>query len=357
VKASGRDGDVGAAFVFAVLLMLALLVLAHGALVSSLSELATSRAAVRDLEARAAAEAAVRGALSFSPGRWMDSVATWEAGPTVSRRLGRAESVGALTRLAPETWLVEGTGVVGEGAGVRTARMVWSLDPLERIAALASAVSIGVAEGATLEGVVDASAPTAVQPPLEEGDCDVWLPALDARYLRSPLTSVTLRPDTLAAPGLGLLDFAALLEATEISIGGVGTPAPVESFGACVLDEPWGWGDPDRRWRPCGAHLPLRGASTDLRVEGGVGQGILVVDGDLTLTEGVRYFGLLVVSGELRIQDGARFEGMALVRSVRVGTGAMVTASACWAVRALDAHRDMIGRWVPLAGLERIGPL
>jgi hypothetical protein len=88
-------------------------------------------------------------------------------------------------------------------------------------------------------------------------------------------------------------------------------------------------------------------------MEGGVGQGLLVVDGGLTLTAGARFYGIALVRGTLRVEDGGRFQGMAVaVGGAYVAGGAIVRGSACRAVRALDARRRELSglRLVPGVG-------
>jgi hypothetical protein len=188
--------------------------------------------------------------------------------------------------------------------------------------------------------------------------CDPWHPELQARYAMAPAPATASVGDPATALSLGLVAFDDLLRSADVTVAGSGTPLAAESLGACLLDEPWGWGDPDRPWRPCGGHLPLRAAEGDLRVDGGSGQGMLVVDGDLELTGGARYHGLLVVRGVLRVESGSTFEGMVLAGGgVSLGGGATLRGSACWAVRALDAYRESWGRWVRIADPARIGPL
>jgi hypothetical protein len=337
--------------------MLGLLALAHGVLVASLAELAGSRGAVRELQVRAASARGVRAALGGDPGPWMDSLGVWDARTTRDGVAGGVEIVGSLRRLGRESWLIEGTGRLSGGVSARTARLAWSLDPLTRIVALPAAVTVGPDAPVTLSGQVDAGAPTAVAPPMWEGECDPWLAALIARYAGSALLPVATVPAP-GAPALGLLDFDALLALPSVTVTGSGTPAPSEAWGVCLVDGPWNWGDPDQPRRPCGSHLVLRRASGDLRVDGGVGQGVLIVDGGLTLDGGARFFGLVIASGDLRLEGGARLEGMALVSGgLVVAAGAVVRGSACWAVRALAAQRGWLGGLVPVVEAGGIGPL
>jgi hypothetical protein len=351
-------GEAGAVLIFVVLLMLALIGLGHGLLVAALGEVAASTAAVRHLTARAAADAAVSGALRRPFPPWMDSVIVGGVRVAETMPLGRAAATATLRRLTRESWLVEGSGALGDGAEVRSARLAWALDPLERVTSLAGVLNAAPGSEWTLGGVVDASAPTRADPPLDLADCAPWLAELEARYAATPLTPAGTLTDTLGGPTMGLLDFPSLLARVPVLVGGAGTPGPVERLGACVEAEPWAWGDPEEPAGPCGAHLPLRGAAGDLTVVGGVGQGVLVVDGDLTLTAAARYYGLVVARGALRLEEGAALEGFAMaLGGGSVGVGSTVRGSACWAVRALAAQRPTLGGLVAVPGVAPIGPL
>lgn len=353
----GRD-DAGVAIVFVILLMLALLALAHAALVASLSERAASRAAVRELELEGAARWALENTFAPPLPSWADSAETWEERSTDLGPVGAMEAVGVFRRLGPESWLVEGEASDARGVRARTARLAWSLDPLTRVVSVDAVVSVAPAAPLTLGGTLDASAPAAVEPPMEAWACDPWVADLVARYAAAPLGVVGPLPDSAAAPALGLLDLEALLTLAPVTVAGTGTPAPTESAGSCVVDEPWGWGDPDRPWRPCGNHLPMRAATGDLTVSGGAGQGLLVVEGDLTVRDGARFYGLIVAGGVLRLAAGATLEGMALAAGgLFTDPGTTLRGSGCWAVRALAAQGDALGGLVPLAGVGRLGPL
>jgi hypothetical protein len=235
---------------------------------------------------------------------------------------------------------------------------VWALDALERTAALPATLSGRAGAPWQIEGELDASDPARIEPPLDSASCAPWLGDLEARYAASPLAAIGVVSDTVGAPALGLLDFGSIVDAAEIGVAGPGTPGPVELLGACAADEPWGWGDPDGPTRPCGPHLPLRAASGDLLVDGGVGQGMLVVDGDLTLRAGARYYGLVLVTGALRLEGSATLAGMAIaLDGAHVGVGSRVRSSACWVVRALAAQRPALGGLRVVPGVGRIGPL
>lgn len=354
-------GEEGAVLAFVVLLLLAAVGLGHSALVLSLAEEEASRAAVRHLVARQAADGAVREALKKAPGPWRDSVAVGGARALPAVRLGRAQGAVLARRVAREAWLLEAEAGLPGRPRARAARLAWSLDPLVRVLELQGALTTRAGAPVALAGTVDVTAPTLSAPPLTPVDCASWTTQLELRHARSPLAPVAATIDSAGGPRLGLLDLDALVAlATPASLlpGGEGTPAPLERAGVCVEDEPWAWGDPERPWRPCGAHLPLRASVGDLTVLGGSGQGTLVVDGDLVLRGGARYYGIAVAKGALRLEEHAALEGMALAwGGVSVTAGARVRASACWAVRALDAASGSLGRFVEAPGLGEVGPL
>jgi len=351
-----RREDSGAALVAVVLITLALFAIGHGLLGLSLGELAASRAAMRLVESNTAAESAVNLVLTGSGPSWLDSVPVGGERTAISRPFGRAEGSATVWRLSAESWWVEGTGRVGI-AEARTPRLAWAMDPLTRVLALRGAISVGLGAPVTIAGSVDASAPAAVELPLDPTVCDPWMTQLDAHYALEPLAPVaTLVADTL--PPLGMLDFAGLLDAADVTVAANVSPSPSEALGACVITEPTNWGDPERPWRPCGQHFALRKAVGSLRVAGGAGQGVLIVDGDLVLDAGARFYGLAIASGALRVESGGELVGMAVTTGgADVAAGGLVRASACWAALALAANRAQLGRLRPMPGQGALGPV
>jgi len=340
-----------------VLLTLALFAVGHGMLALSLSELAASRAAVRLVEAKAAADGAVAATLAGPVPAWLDSVPTGGSRSGGTWSFGRAVGSSQLMRLSREAWWVEAAGRSGS-AEMRTARLVWALEPVQRILELRGAVTVGSGAPAVVLGELDAAAPAAVEPPLDASDCASWVGPMDAHYAAAPLAPTARLDAADTLPGLGQLDFAELLAATSLSVGGGGTPAPVEAAGMCVPSEPWNWGDPERPWRPCGAYVPLRGAEGDVTIVGGVGQAVLVADGDVTLGADARFYGLVVSRGALRLESGTQLVGLAVaLGGVYIAAGARFQASACWAAHTLAPQRTSLGRPRVVSGTGRLGPL
>jgi len=345
----------GATLPFVVLLMLGLLGLAHGVLVAALSEAAASRAAARELGLRGAADRALLQAMATLPSAWADGLVILAEHREDLGPVGNARMEGAWRRLGRESWLVEGLARSPSGVVARSRRLGWSLDPAARVMALSAAVTVGMGAPVGVDGSVDAADPAEVIPPMTASDCEPWSATLVQRFLAEPLSAVEVSADS-AAPGLGLIDFASLLSAAPVSLRGSGTPAPEEATGVCLEGDPWMWGDPDRPWRPCGGYMLFGAADGDVTMDGGAGQGILVVDGDLTLDSGARFYGMVVTTGLLRLAAASRLEGMVLAAGgLSVGSGSTVRASACWAARVLDAHQEALGHLLPV-GVSRLGP-
>lgn len=350
-----RRGDAGAALVAVVLITLALFAIGHGLLGLALGERAASQAAVRLLEASTAAESSVHLALGGPGAVWMDSVAIGGERLVVDRSFGRAWGSASAWRLSRETWWVEGSGRVGR-AESHTAHLAWAVDPLTRVRALEAAISVGSGSPVAIAGSVDVVAPASVEAPLDPSDCDPWVADLVAYYAVEPLVPVAVSADTL--PALGLLGFDDLLARSDVVVAGAVSPAPVESAGTCVVDEPANWGDPERPWRPCGAHLALRRSAGSLTIDGGAGQGVLVIDGDVVLQGGAHFYGLVLARGALRVEGGAQLVGMGTASGgVYVAAGGLVRASPCWVARSLEAHRSELGGWKTMPGQGLLGPL
>jgi hypothetical protein len=104
----------------------------------------------------------------------------------------------------------------------------------------------------------------------------------------------------------------------NVTIGGgtVGGANPVlnPTTHECDKTAGWNWGDPEHSLPytsggtttyPCGSYYPIVHVTGDLRVTGHVGQGILLVDGNLTAGGGFTFYGLVIVKGSVQRASGA----------------------------------------------------
>lgn len=132
-------------------------------------------------------------------------------------------------------------------------------------------------------------------------------------------------------------------------------PRPSFSSLGCDATDPLNWGDP-RGGSTCTGHFPAVLVRGDLIVQGGTGQGVLAVEGHVTLGAGFMYRGLIIVQGGLDASD-VMIEGAVQVSGpsgvgVVVGEGTSIRYSPCALNRALvrfGAVRPLDRRaWVQL---------
>jgi hypothetical protein len=117
------------------------------------------------------------------------------------------------------------------------------------------------------------------------------------------------------------------------------------------------WGEPTVKTDVCFSYFPIIYRNGDLKLQGGRGQGILLVEGDLTTTGGVIFYGPVFVTGTLSTSgnsgQGAKFYGGVIAGNValddvtKLAGGALVNYSSCAIKRALG------GSAVPAAFGER----
>lgn len=91
---------------------------------------------------------------------------------------------------------------------------------------------------------------------------------------------------------------------TTITASNPPATLPTTAGGACEISNPYNWGEPRRgagSVPQCQDYYPVvyYGAGT-LKLQGGVGQGVLLVAGDLWLAGGFEFTGLIIVLGEVK---------------------------------------------------------
>jgi hypothetical protein len=354
-----RRSDSGSALILVVLLLLALTALGHGVFVLALQEGAASRASAALVQARVMAEGGVRRTLRTTLADTLPET----RGPVELAQGGggdvqyRVE----LRRLSRELYRLDGVGAAALVAGgprrvrAEVATIVWALSPVERLRAQSAAIEVGGgvedpggavdAWGAREAGAHDA--------PVGCRDRSAQIDSALAGRIFDASRSVYLVAGRI--PPLGLLVEDSLLARLPERVTGAVSPAPVTELGACVPD-PLNWGSPDPE-SPCAGRRVAIAAEESLTLNGGEGQGLLLVRGDLHLTRGARFQGVLLVAGDLRLDDGAVFLGIARVSgNLRVDGGARVSARLCPALLALEAE-SRLRRPMPLPGAGWIRPL
>jgi len=111
--------------------------------------------------------------------------------------------------------------------------------------------------------------------------------------------------------------------------------------GACDLSDIRNWGDP---WNPasrCGGYFPIIYTPGSLILGTGQGQGILLVEGDLTINGGFEFYGVVIVRGALSTAgQGGHFNGAVMAANVNLDNNsvlgdALVQYSQCAKAKAL----------------------
>jgi hypothetical protein len=105
------------------------------------------------------------------------------------------------------------------------------------------------------------------------------------------------------------------------------------------------WGEPTVATDPCFNYFPIIYHYGNLKLQGGLGQGILLVEGDLTASGGMVFYGPVFVTGTLSTTgnsgQGAKFFGGVIAGNValddltKLAGGALVSYSSCAVKRAL----------------------
>jgi hypothetical protein len=121
---------------------------------------------------------------------------------------------------------------------------------------------------------------------------------------------------------------------------------PVVNNGQCDKTVLTNWGDGANPNGQCGSYFPIIHITGDVNINGDQGQGILLVDGDLSVQGSFQWFGVVIVQGTLKTAGGgntdAHFWGATMVHdSVDFGTNqlsghANINYSSCALMAALN---------------------
>lgn len=329
----------GFALVFSLLITLALMTLALGLLATGTHERIVAAAVVRKAQAERRAEAEAAAALRAWSTRAVADMTV--GGPSRSLAPGSATA----TRLDSGLYLVRAEGRVPGPAGavvravgvvVRTLPSPASALPGAITAATRVTVAGGRVDGAHRAGGIGTPGPGVLAPMV---DVASGAKITGAPPVKRALPPPPSDPDPLAPP---LVAGIADLRPADPVV----TPGPVSRAGKCVPGpDNWGAPGPDH---PCHGLLPLVFADHNLTVAGGVGRGILVVWGDLRITDGAVLEGVVVVQGRLEISGGT-IRGAVRAGSVLLVDGAVLrddrALSRVLATPALDGPFRPLARW------------
>jgi hypothetical protein len=112
---------------------------------------------------------------------------------------------------------------------------------------------------------------------------------------------------------------------------------------ACNYADTRNWGDPYNAAGACATYFPIIHVAGDANINGNQGQGILIVDGDLTVQGGFEFYGPVVVRGHIKTTGtGGHFNGGVIAADVdleqnTVLGSAVVNYSSCAITKVLNS--------------------
>ncbi len=113
--------------------------------------------------------------------------------------------------------------------------------------------------------------------------------------------------------------------------------------GGCDDTKITNWGDPLTLNSPCFSRFPIVYAPGNLTINGDLGQGVLLVEGDLSVQGGFQFYGILIVRGKLKTAGtGGHFNGSVMAANVDLDDNtvlgdAVIQYSSCAVLRGLRA--------------------
>jgi hypothetical protein len=165
----------------------------------------------------------------------------------------------------------------------------------------------------------------------------------------------------------GELDWAALTAMADKTFSGgtINNTFPVVSGGVCNTTVSTNWGDPNDPSAPCGNYFPIIHVAGDASIQsGGVGQGILLVDGSLDLRGNFTFHGIIIVLESFETQGSgnrilggvmagnADFDDQALVGGSVVQNSTCAVSRAILNNEALSRPRQLPQRgWMDISAL------
>jgi Tfp pilus assembly protein PilX len=267
-----------------------------------------------------------------------------------------------INRLTENVFLVRSLGTRANAAGGQLAAR--SLGQLIRLvqpdivvtAGLTALGDVTITGGAEVTGM-DGVPPSWVDPSVT---CPPLGDATGVRYNAGTLTitgagTVAGEPDSTLDATLNTTDmkkdFDKLKALATLTLGNGNPNEIVPAYTVsvpprCDTKVQTNWGEPLLPTDPCFNYFPIIYRNGNLKLQGGRGQGILLVEGDLTATGGMVFYGPVMVTGTLSTSgnsgQGAKFFGGVIAGNValddlsKLAGGALVSFSSCAIHRALQ---------------------
>jgi hypothetical protein len=249
------------------------------------------------------------------------------------------------------------TGAISGGGGARQrVGMIARIAPVE----------FGIKASLTTQGAVavsgNANVNGADQNPTGWASCDPPGPAQagvrdqGGTVTTSGTSTVTGNPPVVNDPTInnntfttfGGATYAQLAARANVTLGsGTWQTQPVVVNGVCDKNVLTNWGDGDNPGAPCGQYFPIIHITGNATLNGVQGQGILLVDGTLTVAGSYNFYGVVIIQGDLITSGGgstdAHFWGGVMAKNADLSTQSLsghatLNFSSCSILAALQAQ-------------------
>jgi hypothetical protein len=328
----GREGFAVATALFTLIVIGAL---AMGTLFAATHEMRAGTDALHQARAIMAAELGVEQAIAGWSREWNGVLARGYGRSWTSSTAEAVQLVLSVTRLADDLFVITSEARAGPSRRqvARTVRLDVRDPPL-----LAALVATGGFDTTTAWAIDGSDHPPA------QWDCPAAGPGLAA-------VAIT---DTINALRFGHFDWSALVGVANTSltvrVTGASPPASGEE---CDTTLPQNWGEPNRSsGGPCTGYYPVIHAPSDLVIDGGRGQGVLVVEGNLMIQGGFEFTGVVLVRGAvIGGAGGGRITGTMAI----AGQGATPSSLEGISIEfsRCAARKALLGIAMPMAVVER----
>jgi len=350
----------GIVLLLALLCIVALELAVAGLHFTALQQLRAARANSRGLQLRLSAQSAVAAALASWP--HTQALAVRAAGtlsiPGAAGSAPQGIAFGALAeRLDSTLFLVRAEARSPLGERARAGYLLVLNDPVLVVrAALETSREVALQSGGSLSvGGPGCDTAGGLPAALRLPAADQVAVSADA-LLSGPVTAV---PELAGASLDAMLPLpVADITAAAREVGGATAhPQPVRNGPICDTGLAWNWGEPAPvdDTDPCAAWFPVLTRAGDLTLDGGRGQGVLYVSGNLVLKGGTVFKGLVLVAGGLLVSGGATIEGAVIAAGPVTIQDASIAGSHCALRAALQAVPALSGpfrpasrSWIPL---------
>lgn len=357
-----RSGFALPVAVFAIVIIGALVA---GAFFASTQEFRIGSNTIQQTRALGAAEFGLNQTQATWNGSWNTTMQRGEVRTVTPVTSDGSVATVRVTRLNDQAFLVASEGVSGQSRRRTAKLLVLNVPQLNILAALTArgATKIGgssfidgndhsypgwdcPAAGAAMPGIAASDTSEISRSGCTNYNCVAGSP----KVIETPAAA-----DTSTYFNFGSLDWAQLTAmASKVVSGNVQGVGPTTLNGACNTADYKNLGEPVKaNGGPCLDYYPIIYSPGDLTLNTGRGQGILLVEGDLSVQGGFEFYGPVIVRGTLKTAgQGGHFNGGVMAANVELDQNvvignAVISFSRCAILKALNSSAQLT------AGIER----